>query len=247
MVKTVRVMRHGLAVRVAHWAIVIEGAFLILTGFQIGGILDLGLPENTYSYHVIVGISFMGTAFVFLYTVLAAHDWRWFTWRRIPYSIRYIASEALYWFRLRPPLEDPIKYDTKRHDYVEKLIPSVVVVWWAYLLMGIALSVTGLSDAFPAQFWFFYDVLNWLGLTATGVGGLPFILAVHRLVAVLLIVTVALHLYASVLYHVVPSIFRGKKDEPVADGADALPLDPPSRLAGSDPAEGDDPKRADAT
>jgi methanophenazine hydrogenase, cytochrome b subunit len=218
MVKTVRTMRHGLAVRIAHWAIVIEGAFLILTGFQIGGILNLGLPENTYSYHIIVGISFMGTAFIFLYTVLAANDWKWFTPRRIPYSIKYTVYEALVWFRLRPPLGDPIKYDTKRHDYVEKLIPSVVIVWWAYAIMGIVLAITGLSDAFPSQFWFFYDVLNWLGVAVTGVGGLPFILAVHRLVAVLLIVTVALHFYASIIYHMIPSIFGGKRDEPVADG-----------------------------
>src|ERR1700722_16253301 len=221
-------MRHGLAVRIAHWAVVIEGAFLLLTGFQIGGILNLGLPENTYSYHIIVGISFMGTSFIFLYTVLTAHDWTWFTWRRIPYSIRYIVAETLYWFRLRPPLEEPIKYDVRRHRYVEKLIPSVVVVWWAYAMMGIALSVTGLSDAFPAQFWFFYDALNWLGVALTGVGGLPFILAVHRLVAVLLIVTVALHFYASLIYRMIPSIFGGRRDEPIADGED-VPSTPAPR------------------
>ena len=132
MVKTIGIMRHGLTIRIVHWAIVIEGAFLILTGFQLGGILNLGLPENTYSYHVIMGISFMGTTFIFLYTVLAANDWKWFTPRRIPYSIKYTVSEALAWFRLRPPLKDPIKYDTKKQAYIEKLIPSVVIVWWTY-------------------------------------------------------------------------------------------------------------------
>ncbi len=217
MVKTYRTMRHGLAVRLVHWAIVAEGAFLLVTGFQMNGLFYFGLPEITYSLHIIVGFMFIATAFVFLYTVVAAHDWRWFSLRRIPYSIRYIISETLYWFRLRPPLKEPIQFDPKRNDYVEKLIPSVIVVWWTYAAMGIILALTGLTDAYPAQFWWVSAVLDPIGKTLTGTGGLPFILAVHRLVAILLIVTVALHFYASLVYHLVPSIIRGKRDEPVAE------------------------------
>jgi F420-nonreducing hydrogenase I cytochrome b subunit len=204
-------------VRVAHWAIVIEGAFLIISGFQMSGILYVGLPTDLYSYHIIVGFMFIGTAFIFLYAFLEARDWKWFNPRRIPYSIKYTFYEALGWFRLRPPPADPIKYDVKRHRYVEKLIPSVIIVWWTYAVMGIILALTGLADAFPAQFWFVYTILNPIGMAFTGVSGLPLILAIHRLVAVLLIVTVALHLYASVIYHMIPSIFRGTREEPVAE------------------------------
>jgi methanophenazine hydrogenase, cytochrome b subunit len=221
MVKTVKTMRHGLAVRLVHWAIVAEGAFLLLTGFQMSGLLYLGLPEYTYSLHIIVGFMFIVTAFVFLYTVLAAHDFRWFSLRRIPYSIRYIWAETLYWFRLRPTLEEPIRFDPKKGDYVEKLIPSVIVVWWTYAAMGIILALTGLTDAFPTQFWWVSAVLNPIGMALTGTSGLPFILSVHRLVAILLIVTVALHLYASLVYHLVPSIIRGYRNEPVAESTGA--------------------------
>lgn len=218
-VKTVKTMRHGLAVRLVHWAIVIEGAFLLVTGFQMNGLFYFGLPEITYSLHIIVGFAFIVTAFVFLYVFLAAHDWKWFSIRRIPYSIRYILSETLYWFRLRPPLEEPIKFDVKKNEYVEKLIPSVIVVWWTYAVMGIILALTGLTDAFPAQFWWVSAVLNPIGMALTGTGGLPFILAVHRLVAILLVVTVSLHLYASLIYHLVPSIIRGTRDEPAVGEA----------------------------
>lgn len=213
-------MRHGLAIRIVHWAIVAEGAFLILTGFQMSGILYLGLPANTYSYHIIVGFAFIGTAFVFLYEVIAVHDWKWFSPRRIPYSIKSIVYETLGWFRLRPPPQESIKYDVQKQEYTEKLIPSVILVWWLYIVMGAVLALTGLADAFPGQFWFVYAVLNPIGLALTGTGGLPLILAIHRLMAILLIVTVAMHLYASVIYHLVPSIITGYRKEPVVDGED---------------------------
>jgi formate dehydrogenase subunit gamma len=225
-------MRHGIAIRIVHWVIVSEGAFLILTGFQMGGILYVGIPEDIYSYHIIVGFAFIGTAFIFFSEFLAARDWKWFSFRRIPYSIRFIFSEALGWFRLRPPPPDPIKYDAIKHRYVEKLIPSVIVVWWSYLVMGVILALTGLADAFPAQFWFVSAVLNPIGVAATGVDGLPLLLAIHRLTAVLLIVTVALHFYASAVYHLVPSIIRGYRREPVAEESPTVqtgkPRDPES-------------------
>lgn len=216
--KTVRTMRHDLAVRLVHWAIVFEGAFLLLTGFQLNGLLPLGLPANIYSYHIIVGFAFVGTAVIFFYVALAEHDYHWFGLRRIPYSIRFILAEAGYWFRLGPEVdEDRIKFDARRGQYVEKLIPSVIVVWWLYIAMGVVLTLTGLADAFPKTFAWEYALLNPIGLALTGVDGLPWILAVHRLMAVLLVCTVALHLYASILYKLVGSIVIGYRDEPVAE------------------------------
>jgi methanophenazine hydrogenase, cytochrome b subunit len=216
--KTVRTMRHDLAVRLVHWAIVFEGAFLLLSGLQLNGILSLGLAPNLYSYHIIVGFAFIGTSVIFFYVVLAEHDYHWFGLRRIPYSIRFILSEAGYWFRIRPKVdEDRIKFDATKGQYVEKLIPSVIVVWWLYIAMGVILTLTGLADAFPKTFAWEYTLLNPIGLALTGVDGLPWILAVHRLMAVLLVCTVTLHLYASILYKLVGSIFIGYRNEPVAD------------------------------
>lgn len=211
-------MRHGFSVRLVHWTIVLEALFLLMSGFMLNGVLPIGNPANLYSYHIIVGFAFIGTAFVFFYVVVAAHDYKWFALRRIPYSFKYIFSETAYWFRLRPRIEEPIKFDAARDEYVEKLIPSVIVVWWAYALMGIILALTGLSDAFPVTFGFVYTILNPIGLALTGVEGLPFILAVHRLVAVLLVCTVALHFYASFVYRLVGSIIHGYRYEPAVGG-----------------------------
>ena len=216
-------MRHDLAVRVVHWAIVFEGAFLLLTGFQLNGVFPFVLWD-LYSYHIIMGLAFIGTAVIFFYVVLAEHDYHWFGLRRIPYSIRFILSETRYWFRLGPKVdEDRIKFDAQRGQYVEKLIPSVIVVWWLYIFMGVILALTGLADAFPKTFAWEYTLLNPIGLALTGTDGLPWILAVHRLMAVLLICTVALHFYASVLYKLVGSIFIGYRNEPVAESGAIKP------------------------
>jgi F420-nonreducing hydrogenase I cytochrome b subunit len=217
MVETVRTMRHGLAIRITHWAIVIEGVFLTITGFQLNGIFYFGLPEMNYSFHIIAGLIFIMTAFIFLYLVIAGRDYKWFAIRRIPYSVRYIFTEGAYWFRLRPAVQEPIKFDARTGEYKEKLIPSVIVVWWLYALMGLILAITGLADAFPATFAFVYSVTDPIGVALFGVGGLPFILAVHRLVVVFLIATVALHTYASIIYHMIPSIVVGYREEPVAE------------------------------
>lgn len=216
MVEKVKTMRHGLAIRITHWAIFLEGAFLLLSGFQLGGIFYFGLPEITYSLHVTVGFIFMATAIFFLYLVIEGRDYKWFAVRRIPYSIRYIFTEGAYWFRIRPAIHEPIQFDPKTGEYKEKLIPSVIVVWWLYGLMGLLLAITGLADAFPTTFAWVYSITDPIGLALTGVGGLPFILAVHRLLAVALVATVCLHTYASVIYHMIPSIVTGWRNEPVA-------------------------------
>jgi methanophenazine hydrogenase, cytochrome b subunit len=222
--KRVRVMRHGPFVRAVHWAIVLEAVFLLLSGFQLNGVFPIGLPENLYSYHIIVGFAFIGTAFVLLYAELAASDYRWFSLRRIPYSIRYLLFEGAVWFRLRPGADEPIEYDLKKRDYTEKLIPTEIVVWWGYAIFGIILALTGLADAFPGTFGFVYSITNPLGLALTGVGGIPFLLAVHRLAASLLVAVVVLHFYSSVIYRMVSSMFTGYRDEPtVGEGGDGAP------------------------
>lgn len=230
MVQRIKTMRHGLAVRIVHWAIVFEAVFLMITGAQLNGLLPF-VSWDLYSYHIIVGFMFIGTAFIFLYVVIAAHDWKWFAPRRIPYSVKYIFEEAGAWFRIKPKVQETIEFDVATGEYVEKLIPSVIVVWWAYALMGAVLAFTGLAAAFPASFGFVYAVTNPIGLSLTGVGGLSFVLAVHRLVVVLLICTVAMHLYASAIYRVVSSMFTGYRDEPEVSSTGIPPGLPPVRPA----------------
>ena len=222
-------MRHGLAVRIVHWLIVLEGAFLIISGFQLGAIFPIGLPEDTYSFHIMAGIAFIFTAFVFLYTVVAAGDFKWFSPRRLALSFRYTGAETLAWFRVRPRLHDPIDYSPKKGDYVEKLIPSVIVVWWAYAIMGIIMALTGLAKVYPSSFSFVYSITDPIGIALTGAGGLSFVLAVHRLTAIVLVCVVALHVYASYVYRMIGSILHGHRDEPTTEserGGDA-PVEAP--------------------
>jgi cytochrome b subunit of formate dehydrogenase len=213
--KKIRTRRYGLFRRIVHWTIFLEGAYLLVSGFQLNGILPIGLTGALYSYHVIVGLAFIGTATIFVYSTFAGGDYRWFSLRRIPYSLHYIFWETESWFHVRPRLEDPIKFDPARNDYAEKIVPSFAVVWWAYALLGLLMTFTGLADAFPSTFSFVYTVLNPIGLALTGVGGLPLILAVHRLSAVLILCVVAMHVYSNYCYKVVSSMVFGYRNETV--------------------------------
>ena len=215
----VRVERHHLSMRLVHWALVLEGGLLLLSGLQLTGILTLGIPGISYSLHVTAGLIFVGTALAFVYTVAINHDYRWFSLKRLPLSAWYNTIDALAWLHLVPEPPEPIRYDPVKKDYVEKLFPSVIIVWWGYILMGAVLALTGLADAFPGTFWFVYYVANPIGTALTGVDGLPFIMAIHRLAALLLLFTVTSHAYAAVVLHLLRSITHGDRDELVATPA----------------------------
>jgi len=221
MEQRVRVLRHALPTRVVHWALVLEGGFLLLSGAQLTGILYLGLPDISYSLHVSTGLVFIGTAFAFVYTVAISHDYKWFSLKRLPYSAWYNTVDALAWLKLIPPQEEPIRYDPVKGEYVEKLVPAVIFVWWGYIFMGAVLAVTGLADAFPGPFWFVYSITDPIGKFLTGVGGLSFVMGIHRLAAFLLLATVVSHAYAAVVFRLLTSIVKGTRDELVAKPAEA--------------------------
>ena len=201
--------------RLVHWALVAVGSFLFLTGIQLTGIINLGLPDIGYSLHVAAGLVFLGVAATFVYAVWINHDYKWFNLRRLPFSAWYNTREMLGWLRVRPPVTEPILYDANNHEYVEKLVPSVIVVWWGYIFLGAVLAVTGLADAFPSTFGFIYVLTNPIGEALTGVGGLSFVLAIHRLAALLLLLTVTSHAYAAFVFKLLRSIVTGDRDEPV--------------------------------
>ena len=223
MVERVRVQRHALSTRVVHWVLVAEGSFLLLSGLQLTGILNLGLPDIAYSLHVTAGLIFLFTALAFVYVVAITREYKWFSLTRLPYSAYYNTREMLGWLRIMPPVAEPILYDASKHEYVEKLVPSVIVVWWGYITMGAVLALTGLADAFPGTFWFVYSVANPIGVALTGVGGLSFLMAIHRLAAFLLLATVTSHVYAAFVFKLLSSITRGDRDEPVVSGNPSLP------------------------
>jgi methanophenazine hydrogenase, cytochrome b subunit len=211
------VARHDLLFRICHWSIFVEGILLVLSGLELGGILGGALlPISNVTFHVLVGIIFMGTAAIYAVGIFAGGDYRWVSLRRIPYSFKFILSETLGWFAIRPPPVNPIAYDTEKHDYREKLVPSVIVVFWAFALLGIALALTGLSLAFPGQFGPVYWVANLLGSTLTGTTGVAFMLAFHRLLTYALVLLVMMHIYASFIFKLVTSMITGRRNEKVA-------------------------------
>ena len=211
------VMRHDLLFRVAHWCIFIEGGLLVLTGFQLGGILGGSLfPLSTVTAHVLIGIAFMATAAIYAVGILTGGDYHWVGLRRIPYSFRFIIKETKGWFGLAPKPANPIAYDPSLGDYAEKLVPSVIVVFWSFAIIGVVLALTGLALAFPQQFGFVFVITDLIGGTLTGVTGMAFMLAFHRLVTFILIALVMAHVYASFIFKLVTSMITGKRAERVA-------------------------------
>lgn len=227
------VLRHGLLFRVAHWCIFIEGGLLVLTGFQLGGILGGALfPLSTVTVHVLIGIAFMATACIYGVGIATGGDYRWVSLGRIPYSFRFIIMETKGWFGIALKPANPIAFDTEAHEYSEKLVPSVIVVFWSFLLLGIVLSLTGLALAFPQPFWFVYSVTDLIGGTFTGVTGMAFMLTFHRLVTFLLVVLVMMHIYASFIFKLVGSMITGRRNERVTptqpEPTKLGPMSPPS-------------------
>ena len=215
-----RVVRHDLLFRVAHWCIFIEGGMLVLTGFQLGGILGGALlPLSNVILHVLIGIAFITTAAIYAIGILSGGDYHWVGLRRIPYSFKFIIKETKGWFGLAPKPANPIAYDPATGDYTEKLVPSVIVVFWSFAIIGVVMALTGLALAFPQQLGIIFTVTDLIGGTLTGVTGMAFMLTLHRLVTFLLVALVMAHVYASFIFKLVTSMITGRRNERVAPHA----------------------------
>jgi cytochrome b subunit of formate dehydrogenase len=215
--KTAYVERHDLLFRVLHWTIVAEGILLTLTGFQLGGGL-FGVtffPSNNYSYHVMLGIAVIATVTLFVYNLVATGEFYWFGAKQIPNALRYVMAESKAWFKLGPEPKNPIHYDPTKKAYAFKIIPSVVTSFLGFVILGALLMFTGVMLAFPSQFFFLYYVTDPIGSFFTGVSGMPFVLAIHRFIADMLVVLVAVHIYAGFIFKLVKSVITGKRNEPV--------------------------------
>lgn len=220
------VMRHDAPFRILHWAIFAEGVLLTLTGLQLGGFANIVvLTSGDLTVHIVTGVVFILTALLFLFEIIQSRDYRWVALRRIPLSLKYIITETKAWFSLGPKPRDPIAYDKDKGQYVEKLIPSVIIVFWTFILLGAILALTGLAMAFPAQFGFVYAVTDPIGSLLTGVTGLAFMLVLHRLMTFLLIALVAAHVYASFVFKLVRSVIIGKRGERVVTQTPVSPAD----------------------
>jgi len=216
LMNRIKVQRHGLFFRSLHWAIFFLGVFLTLTGMQRGGMLGIVVfPSNTFSYHVIAGILFIAASILVGYEMITSGSYSWLGVRRILYSGRFIADETRSWFGIFPPIKEPILYDPAKKVYKEKMVPSAIIVWWSFVVIGWILVSSGLALAFPIQFSFIYDsIADPIGIALTGVGGYAFMVAIHRLAMEFLVILVFMHIYATFVYKLVQSIILGYRHEP---------------------------------
>ncbi len=218
MKKRVRVKRHTALFRALHWLIFIEGLILGLTGIQLGGFWGIRvLPNGTVrAVHVVTGLAWLSTSLFFVYYFVISGDYSWYGLRRIPYSLKFMIAEAKAWFGIGPHIEEPIRYDPKKGEYVERIVPTEAMVWWIYFALGLLIAITGLALAFPEKLSFVYQIASFL---ASIFGGGPYavIRALHQLTALLILGVVILHAYAAWVFKMLHAITFGYRDEPLAE------------------------------
>jgi formate dehydrogenase subunit gamma len=218
--KYVEVQRHSLFIRFVHWSIVITGIILALSGMELGGLYGVRIfGENVLAIHITVAFVFGCLWGMFGYYMIAK-EWKWISLGRIPYSIKFFYKEALAWCLLGPHVEDPRGYSLKKKDYVEKIVPTQVMVWWIYVLLALLMGITGFAMYYPEQLKPIVDLAQAIGSWFNPAGqmdGYTFLRALHRLGMYLFGLVMFMHMYAVVIFGVLPSMFTGKRREKVVE------------------------------
>jgi formate dehydrogenase subunit gamma len=218
--KYVEVQRHSLFIRLVHWSIVITGLTLAISGMELGGLYGVRLfGENVLAIHMTVAFVFGGLWGLFAWYMITK-EWKWISLGRIPYSIKFLWKEALAWCLLGPHVEDPRAYSLKKKDYVEKIIPTQVVVWWIYLVMALWMGITGLAMYYPDLFKPVVDLAAAIGALFNPGGqcdGYTFLRALHRIGMYLFGMVMFMHMYAVTIFGVLTSMFTGKRKEKVVE------------------------------
>lgn len=215
--RRIRVVRHGLGMRILHWLIVFEGVVLGLTGMQLGGIWGVRIfPDGgVWAIHVLMGLAWIATSFALVAYMILSGDYRWYSLSRVPYGLKYLLLEARHWLSGGSMAVEPIKFDNENERYVEKLIPTEILVWWVFIFIGALIMVTGLSLAFRDQLSFILDIF---GLLTPILGGGPYSItrSIHLLMMYLVLGIFIIHVYAVFVFRMVRSIIFGDREEPVA-------------------------------
>ncbi len=212
----VKVVRHTLLFRVVHWLIVIEGALLGITGLNLSSSLGLEFLEYglARSIHLVAGFAFIATAVFFLYYFVASGEYKWYGLRRIPMAFDFFFAEVKAWL-LGKHIPEPIKFDPQKGDYEEKVVPTEVLAWWGWFILGVAIILSGLALVFPEQF----ALVNrfWAAIFVDDFGGRATVATrmAHFLIAALIFVVFVIHAYAGWVFGMLRSIVFGDRDEPV--------------------------------
>jgi len=211
----IEVYRHSIFYRMCHWAIVITGFILAFTGMQMAGLYGIRILEGqTLAVHITVSFVFGALWFLMLYYIIAK-EWKWFGFGRIPYSIKFLIAEAKAWLGVGPHVKDPRGYNPDKKEYVEKIIPTEVMVWWIYFLLALLMGITGLSMYYRE---FFKPVIDFAASIAPAFGaydGYTMLRAIHRFGMYLFGLVLFMHVYAVLVFDVLPSMITGRRKEKV--------------------------------
>ncbi len=210
--KYIKVKRHSLFFRLCHWGIVFTGILLGITGLQLAGFIRIF--SDAYALHIRLAFIFAGLWGFFIY-LHVAEEWKWVGLGRIPYSIRFITEEAKAWFKGKH-VEDPRAYDPEKKEYIEKVVPSQIVVWWVYLILTIIVGITGLALYNPVAFKPVIDFGAAIAPIFGTLNGYAMIRAIHLFVMFLYATVLIMHAYAATIYGTLPSMISGFRREKVA-------------------------------
>ncbi|RLI82731.1 MAG: cytochrome b/b6 domain-containing protein [Archaeoglobales archaeon] len=210
--REVEVLRHSLFYRVCHWAIFSTFFILLITGMCIGRIFNLSSPDKSLflDIHFYTGIVF-GILWFIMLGYIIAKEWRFFSIKRIPYGLKFFIKELKAWFNLGPHVEDPRRYDPERKEYVEKIIPTEVLVWWGYFTLAMIMGITGISIYYNSFYMFFDGVARVLMVD----DGYTLFRTIHKLGMFIFGAIVLTHFYAVIVFGVVKSMFTGRRLERV--------------------------------
>ncbi len=215
--KRILVERHTRTFRILHWLIVVEMVILLLTGLSVSErvnfipLLSRGLGR---AIHLVVAFAWLATITFFLYYFIYTDEYRWFGLRRLGEAIDAFVEEIRALLR-GEHLPEPIRYDPRRGDYVEKIYPTEVLAWWGWAVLWTILATTGLALIFPDAFGFINRFWHFVA------SGYPRATeatrAAHFVTAVLVVVVALVHTYLVLITGIWRGIIYGKREEPVLE------------------------------
>ncbi len=215
--KRIPVERHDRTFRILHWLIVGEMVVLFITGLAVSETLDIvpllsrGLAR---AIHLVVAFAWLGTITFFLYYFIYSGEYRWFGLRRLGEAIDTLVEEIRAFLR-GEHLPEPIRYDPRKGEYVEKIYPTEVLAWWTWALLWTIMALTGLGLVFPDTFGFVNRF--WHAIVTSATRAPVASRTVHLVVALVMVVMVLVHGYLVIATGVWRGIVYGKREEPVVE------------------------------
>ncbi len=218
--KIVRVQRHPKLYVFLYWLIVFEVLVLLITGLN----LTLGTPGSEViplfdrgtarTLHIAMGSIWLGTVIFFLYYFVISGEYFCFGLTNSLRSIDFFIKEIRL-FLLGKKLKHPIRYDPVRGRYVQKIAPPEVVAWWLWFTLWVLIAITGLALVFPSHFGIVLRFSHWL--IPSWRDPLSSVQELHGVIAILFIVVMIIHAYASWYFGLLKSIITGEHDAPVVE------------------------------